>query len=181
MKAVCVTPENWVELRKLPMPKKADPGHLIIKMEKCAINPGDKVFINGGFKPGSIPVSKHDIAGVSGAGKVVAIGEGVSPEYEGKYVSVYRSLKFSDKLIGTWCEYAQVHQHCCVILPSDVNLEEYAGSLVNVITPYAFVKQVTEEGHRGVLVTAGTSATGRAMLGVCLALGVPTISIVRNA
>ena len=41
-------------------------------------------------------------------------------------------------------------------------------------------KQIIKEGHKGIICTAGNSATGRAMLGVCLAYNIPVISIVRN-
>jgi len=53
-------------------------------------------------------------------------------------------------------------------------------SLVNVITPYAFWARTRQEQHRGVLVTAGSSATGIAMLGIALAYGIPLVSIVRT-
>jgi hypothetical protein len=55
-----------------------------------------------------------------------------------------------------------------------VNAEEYAGSLVNVITPYAFLKQAVGEGHKGIIATAGTSATGIAMLGICQTFDFPS-------
>ncbi len=180
MRAVCITSDNGVELKKVPVPKRAEPEHLVIKILACGINPGDKAFIGGAFPPGSIPVSLHDICGVSGAGKEIEVGDGVPQEYKGKNVAVYRSLKFSDNMVGTWSEYAHMHYHHCVILPDNVNLEEYSGSLVNTITPYAFLKQITEEGHKGIISTAGNSATGRSMLGICLANKVPIISIVRN-
>ena len=180
MKAICLTKEQGVELKKVPTPIKAEPGYLLIKMEACAINHGDKAFIGGAFPPGTIPVSLHDVCGVSGAGKVIEVGNGVPQEYKGKNVAVYKSLKFSDSIIGTWSEYSHMHYHHSVILPNEVNLEEYSGSLVNSITPYAFLNQITEEGHKGVICTAGNSATGLAMLGVCLVKNVPITSIVRN-
>ncbi|MCK5468903.1 MAG: zinc-binding dehydrogenase [Cyclobacteriaceae bacterium] len=180
MKAICLTPDHKVKLNNVPMPQKAEPGYLIIKVKACGINSGDKAFIAGAFPPGSIPVSLHDICGVSGAGKVIEVGDGVPQKYKGKNVAVYKSLKFSDKIVGTWSEYAHMHYHHCVILPDNVNMEEYSGSLVNSITPYAFLKQITEEGHKGIICTAGNSATGCAMLGICLANNVPIISIVRN-
>jgi NADPH:quinone reductase-like Zn-dependent oxidoreductase len=51
-------------------------------------------------------------------------------------------------MIGTWCEYAHMHYLDCVILPDDAVPEEYAGSVVNAITPYAFLQQVSTEGHK---------------------------------
>ena len=45
-------------------------------------------------------------------------------------------------------------------LPEEVDTHDYSGSLVNVIAPYAFWKQAVSGGHKGVLITAGASATG---------------------
>lgn len=182
MQAICVSAANGVAVQPVPRPDHAAPGHLLLKMKACGINPGDQALIGGGtFAPGSIPVSQYDIYGASGAGQVLAVGPGVPPEYVGKQVAVYRSLQFSEHLVGTWSDYAHLPYLDCVILPDDVRAEVYAGSLVNIITPYAFLKQIASEGHTGIVCTAGTSATGIALLGVCLAYGVPLVSIVRTA
>jgi NADPH2:quinone reductase len=182
MKAVCATAAHGITVQQVPTPVQAAPGHVLLKMLACAINPGDKAFIGRTtFAPGSIPVSQHDIYGASGAGQVLAVGAGVPPDYTGKQVAVYRSLQFSDHLVGLWSEYAHVPYLDCALLPADVNVAAYAGSLVNVITPYAFWKQIVNEGHQGIICTAGTSATGIALLGICLAYGVPLVSIVRTA
>lgn len=177
---VIILSGNDVKVQNVPKPEKAEPGNLIIKMQACGINAGDKAFIGGQFPPGSIPVSKYNICGVSGVGTVIEIGEGVPEGYNGKNVTVYRSLKYSDNIVGTWSEYAQLPFLHCAIVPDNLDPEDYSGSLVNIITPYAFLKQITEEGHQGIISTAGNSATGIAMLRVCLAYDFPIISIVRT-
>jgi NADPH2:quinone reductase len=182
MKAVCATAAHGITVQQVPTPVQVAPGHVLLKMLACGINPGDKAFIGRTtFAPGSIPVSQYDIYGASGAGQVLAVGPGVPPEYAGKRVAIYRSLQFSDHLVGLWSEYAHVPYLDCALLPDGAHAAAYAGSLVNVITPYAFWKQIVGEGHQGIICTAGTSATGIALLGVCLAYGVPLVSIVRTA
>lgn len=179
MKAICLTSPGGVILQDVQKPKKAEPEHLLIKMKACAINPGDKAFISRPLPPGSV-TSLYNVYGASGSGTVVAVGVGVPEAYKGKNVAMYRSLKFSENMVGTWCEYSHMHFLDCVILPDDANPEDYSGSLVNIITPYAFLKQISNEGHKGIISTAGTSATGIAMVGICLAYNFPLISIVRN-
>ena len=182
MKAVTLTAARGLALQQVPKPEQAAPGHLLLKMVACGINPGDKALLGGTtFPPGSIPMSQYDIYGASGAGQVLAVGPGVPAEYLGKNVAVYRSLQFSEQLVSTWSEYAHLPYLACVPLPDGTDAAAYSGSLVNVITPYAFWKQAVSEGHTGILCTAGTSATGLAMLGVCRAYGVPLVSIVRTA
>lgn len=179
MNAICLLPNEGVTLQKVPKPEKAKFEHLIVKMDSCAINPGDKAFINRPLPLGAV-VSLYNVYGASGAGTVIETGPGVPETYAGKKVALYRSLKFSEKIVGTWCEYSHVHFLDCIILPDDAQLNEYSGSLVNIITPYAFLKQIMEEGHKGIISTAGTSATGIAMVGFCLAYNFPLISIVRT-
>jgi NADPH:quinone reductase-like Zn-dependent oxidoreductase len=111
---------------------------------------------------------------------VLDLGEGVPETYRNKKVTVYRSLQFGDKIIGTWSEYAHLPYRSCLILPDDADESAYSGSLVNVITAYAFLKQIQSEGHRSIISTAGNSATGVDLIGICAYYKFPLISIVRN-
>jgi len=181
MKTIIVTEQGKVALQEAPRPENPVQGHVIIQMSEMGINAGDLFFISGGFPPGFFPVSQHNIAGVSGVGRVIAAGEGVPEKYLGSYVTVYRSLRFSDEIVGTWSEFAHLPYLECAILPDDVDPEDYSGSLVNIITPYGMWRQAMKEGHQGIIITAGNSATGIAMLGICLNADFPVISIVRNA
>ncbi|MBV9875450.1 MAG: Zn-dependent oxidoreductase [Verrucomicrobia bacterium] len=179
MKAICVVANQTLIARDVPTPEKPPRDHVIVRMDACAINPGDKFFL-GRMPPPDLALSVYDVWGVSGAGIVVSAGEGVPPSYVGKKVAVYRSLQKSENLIGTWCEYAQLHRLNCILLPDEVDTQDYSGSLVNVITPYAFWRQAASEGHKGVLITAGASATGIAMLGIALANRIPVLCLVRD-
>jgi NADPH:quinone reductase-like Zn-dependent oxidoreductase len=180
MRAIKVTANKGVELAELPKPRNANTEHIIIKMQAVGINAGDNAFINGVFPKGSIPESQYNLAGVSGVGTVIEVGRDVPEEYKGKNVTVYRSLKFSEHIVGTWSEYTQLHYLQCVIVPENLNLDDYSGSLVNIITPYAFLKQIIDEGHKAIICTAGNSSTGIALLGICQAYNFQLISIVRN-
>ncbi|MEO8947184.1 MAG: zinc-binding dehydrogenase [Mucilaginibacter sp.] len=178
MRAVVLS-NGILEVQEVPKPQKAEPGHLIIKMDASTINSGDKFFLKFPTPPGTVE-SLYAIRGVSGAGAVLIAGDGVPVEFIGRNVGFYRQLKYSKSIIGAWSEFAQVHYLDCVILPDDTTAEDYSGSVVNLITPYAFLKQVTGEGHKAIISTAGNSATGIALLGFCLNDNFPLISIVRN-
>jgi len=180
MQAIVRTKNFTARLQTVPTPEISPPGHVLIKVHACAINHGDKVWLSGVFPPGSAPESRYDIAGGCGAGEVIAVGEGVPERYRGKKVAFYRSLKFSDELVGAWSEYACLPYLHCVALADDADYAEYSGSLVNVITPYAFHQQVVAQGARGIICTAGSSATGRAMIGVCQLLGMPCLALLRK-
>jgi NADPH:quinone reductase len=179
MRAICTTADRDLEVREVPTPTQPATEHILIKMDASGINPGDIAFLKRAI-PRQVPTSLYDVWGVSGAGTVIAVGGGVPAKYQGKRVAIYRSLLRTDHTIGCWCEIAQMHTSTCVTLPDAVDPVDYGGSLVNTITPYAFLKQAQQERHRGILVTAGNSATGIAMLGIALAYGIPIVSIVRD-
>lgn len=179
MKAIVIKGVNKIEVENITTPNACAPEHLLIKMQACAINSGDKLFISGAF-PRGIPLSQYNIAGVSGVGKVIDAGKDVPAYYKDKNVAIYRSLKPSAETIGTWSEYAHLHYLNCAVIPQPANPEQYTGSLVNIITAYSFLQQAQQEGHKAIICTAGNSATGKAMLGLCLVNHVPVISIVRS-
>ena len=180
MKAVTFTKEGGIKLKNVPIPENAAPGHLLVKMEACAITQADKAIIAGVIPKGSGPESQYDICGASGAGMVMAIGDGVPKSFQGKKVAISRSLQMSDQLVGTWCPYAHLHYLQCAILPDDADMSAYSGSLVSAITPYSCLQQILEDGHKGIINTAATSATGLAMLAFCQAYNIPNISFARN-
>ncbi|TWJ00657.1 NADPH:quinone reductase-like Zn-dependent oxidoreductase [Mucilaginibacter frigoritolerans] len=178
MKAI-VLMDDVLTVQNVKKPTKVEPGHLIIKMDSSAINSGDKFFLKHPTPPGAVK-SLFDIKGVSGAGEVLQAGEGVPKEYLGKNVTFYRQLRFSESVVGSWSEYTHVHFLDCAILPDGADPTEYSGSMVNIITPLAFLKQIINEGHKGIISTAGNSATGIALLGFCLTYNFPLICIVRT-
>ncbi|KAL0487327.1 mitochondrial enoyl-[acyl-carrier protein] reductase [Acrasis kona] len=178
MKAICSSNPGAV-FKTVPKPDHAEPGHLLVKMKACGVNPGDKKLIEGSF-PVGVQGSKHDIFGGSGAGRVIQVGDGVPESFANQNVAIYRSLVRSEHIVGTWSEYAHVHHLDCIILPKNLDECEYSASLVNIITAYAFYKQVLSEGHKGIISTAAYTATGIALIGICNAYHIPLISIVRN-
>ena len=182
MKAVCVTAERTLELRDIPAPTEPPPGYLLIDIEAAAINHGDKTFLKMPQAAGNLLADRlHDVWGASAAGKVVAAGDGVPAEYTpGRSVAVYRSLQRDQPVLGLWCERAQVPYRTCLPLPDGVAAKRYSGSLVNVVTAYAFLKEAAAEGHRGVIVTAGNSATGLALAALARRWEVPAVLLVRT-
>lgn len=181
MKAICVTPERELEVRDIPTPDTPAPGHVLIDMDASAINHGDKTFLRMPMAAGkSLALGQHGVWGASGAGRVVAVGAGVPEEYTGKQVAVYRSLDRSPESVGLWCERAHVPYTACLILPDHVRTRDYCGSLVNVMTTYAFLEEIASAGHKGVIVTAGNSATGYALASLARSRNIPAILLVRT-
>lgn len=181
MKAICVTASRTLEVRDIPSPDAPAPGHVIVEMEASAINHGDKTFLKMPMAAGrAFSTGAHDVWGASGSGRVIALGEGVPASYRGKNVAIYRSLDRSAESFGLWSERSHVRFTNCVVLPDNVPARAYSGSLVNVMTAHAFLEEVTEAGHKGIVVTAGNSATGQALASLARRRSLPTILLVRN-
>lgn len=181
MKAICVTSSRDLEVRNIPAPSEAMPGHVVVDMDASAINHGDKTFLKMPAAAGlSLAAGRHDVWGASGAGRVVAVGAGVPVDYMGKQVAIYRSLGRSAESVGLWCETAHVPYTSCVILPDHLRARDYCGSLVNVMTAYAFIEEIVAAGHDGVIATAGNSATGYALASLARSRNLPVILLVRT-
>ena len=93
---------------------------------------------------------------------------------------MYRSLTFSTETVGLWSERAVVPFTSCVVLPKEIPAVEYSGSLVNAITAYAFLEQMASEGHTGVIVTVGGSATGLAIAALARLRDILVLFLVRS-
>jgi NADPH2:quinone reductase len=181
MQALCVTDARTLERRDVPTPTQPAPGHLLVDLAGAAINHGDKAFLAmpAAAGPAAAP-ARHGVWGASAAGRVMAIGAGVPDRYLGRQVALYRSLKRTDDTIGSWSDRVQAHYLSAVVLPDHVDAIDYAGSLVNVMTAYAFLADVIQAGHKAVIVTAGSSATGHALAVLAMRRGLPAIYLVRS-
>ena len=180
MKAVCVTETRELEVRDVPTPTEAPKGHLLIEIEASAINHGDKAFL--ALPPAALGLntSRYDIWGVSAAGRVLSAGPEVAAGYVGRKVAIYRSLTPSPETVGLWSERAVVPFTSCVVLPEELSAVDYSGSLVNIITPHAFLETMAAEGHTGVIATVGTSATGLALAALARQKNIPVLYLVRS-
>ncbi|MEJ2458415.1 MAG: zinc-binding dehydrogenase, partial [Novosphingobium sp.] len=116
----------------------------------------------------------------NGAGTVSAIGEGVPERYLGREVAICKALKPSADATGVWCEAAQVPYETCLILPENLRARDYSGSFAHLLTMYAFLELARSEGHRGVIVTAGSAATGLIAASFTRRQGIPAIFLVRS-
>jgi len=181
MKAICsheIGIEN-VTLQDIEKPV-VQPDHVLVKVSTSAINHGDIHWLRGEIARGLYTESSLGVAGASGCGEVIEVGENVPDDYLGNKVAYYRSLNPSQYKVGSWSEFALMHYLDCIILPEDTNLLDYCGSVVNIMVAYAFYKHAALSPGKGVIATAGESLTGKAILGIAQEKDIPIISIVRD-
>ena len=174
MKAICVTARRGLEVREVPEPLDPPPNHLLVRI-------ADKTFLARPEAAGlALARSRHEIWGASAAGKVVAAGSGVPDGYVGRRVAIYRSIGGGPDTVGLWCETAQLPYTACLRLPDGVDARDYSGSLVNMVTACAALQTAEADGHRGVVVTAGNSATGHALAALARSKGVAALILTRS-
>jgi NADPH2:quinone reductase len=168
-------------LRKITPPSTPPSGYINVRINSASINHGDKTFLR---LPASARLTTgaqlEDVWGASGAGTVTEIGPDVPSRYLGRKVTLYRGLRPADDALGLWSEIVQVPYQTALLLPDHVDEKDYSGSLVNAGTAYAFLEQAVVEGHRGIIVTAGSSATGRALMVLARQRCIPVLVIVRG-
>ena len=181
MKALCVTEDRALELRDIQFPSTPPPGYVNIKITAAAINHGDITFLKLPIAASMATGARlESVWGASAAGTITEIGANVPSSSLGRKVAIYRGLESTSDSLGLWCETAQIPCGACLLLPDHVDAKDYSGSLVNVVTAYAFLETVAAEGHHGVVVTAGGSATGCAIAVLARRRGMPILTIVRS-
>ena len=94
---------------------------------------------------------------------------------------IYKSLAPSAHARGLWCERTLIPYTGCLVLPDQVQARDLCGSLANVLTVHAFLDEVAVGPRRGIIVTAGNSATGSVAAALVRRHGVPAIFLVRSA
>jgi NADPH2:quinone reductase len=160
MKALCVTENRELELRDVPSPFTPPPGYVNVSITAAAINHGDITFLRLRTTSSlTFGARLEDVWGASAAGTITQVGANVPPSYLGRKGAIYRSLEADATVLGLWCKTAQLPYQACLLLPDHVDAKDYSRSLVNAVTAYAFLEQAVADGHRGVIVTAGSSAT----------------------
>lgn len=181
MKALCVTENRALELRDIQSPSNPPPGYVNVKITAAAINHGDITFLKLPIAASLATGARlESVWGASAAGTITEIGANVPSSSLGRKVAIYRGLESASDGLGLWCETAQIPYGACLLLPDHVDAKDYSGSLVNVVTAYAFLETAAAEGHHGVVVTAGGSATGRAIAVLARRRGMPILTIVRS-
>ncbi len=116
-------------------------------------------------------LGKSRPVGGEGAGTVVAAGS-AARHLLGKRVATWGS--------GMFARHRLVKAGDCVPLPDGVTAAQGAAMFVNPLTVLGFVETMRAEGHTALVHAAAASNLGQMLLKVCLADGIPLVSIVRK-
>jgi NADPH2:quinone reductase len=150
--------------RPVPQP---GPGQVLVHVAVAGVNRPDVLQRMGGYAP---PPGASDIPGLELAGRIVALGEGVSRYEVGDQVCALVAG-------GGYAEYAVVHEDNALPIPSGLSLEE-AGAI-----PETFFTVWTNVFQRGGLkkgesfmVHGGTSGIGTTAIQLAKAFGTTVLA-----
>lgn len=150
--------------RPVPQP---GPGQILVHVAVAGVNRPDVLQRMGGYAP---PPGASDIPGLEIAGRIVALGEGVSRYEVGDQVCALVAG-------GGYAEYAVVHEDNALPIPSGLTLEE-AGAL-----PETFFTVWTNVFQRGGLkkgesfmVHGGTSGIGTTAIQLAKTFGATVLA-----
>lgn len=155
-----------LKAQQRPVPQPG-PGQLLVHVAVAGVNRPDVLQRLGGYAP---PPGASDIPGLEIAGRIVALGEGVSRYEVGDQVCALVAG-------GGYAEYAVVHEDNALPIPSGLSLEE-AGAI-----PETFFTVWTNVFQRGGLkkgesfmVHGGTSGIGTTAIQLAKAFGATVLA-----
>jgi NADPH2:quinone reductase len=155
-----------LKAQQRPVPQPS-PGQILVHVAVAGVNRPDVLQRMGGYAP---PPGASDIPGLEIAGRVVALGEGVSRYEVGDQVCALVAG-------GGYAEYAVVHEDNALPIPAGLSLEE-AGAI-----PETYFTVWTNVFQRGALkkgesfmVHGGTSGIGTTAIQLAKAFGATVLA-----
>ena len=169
MRAIQITETGGAEvlrLCELPTPTPGA-GQALVKIEACGVN-----FIDVYFREGRYAAALPFIPGQEAAGRVVALGEGVT------------SLKPGDRVawcgvMGTYAEFAVAPVDRLVAIPNGVTTKQAAAAMLQGMTAH-YLSHSTYSIQPGdaVLIHAGAGGVGLLLIQMAKRLGARVITTV---
>lgn len=162
-----------IKIERVPIPRPRN-GEVLIKVEKCAINPMDLSTLKGtyGTKPTQASNEPSQL-GHEGCGTVISSGGGIlSWRLQGKRVAFFSKCT-------AWAEYVAVPAVKCIDIGA-TPWEQATSVFVNPMTVMAFIEVATAGGNKTILHTVGASALGKMLIRYGKRVGIEVISIVRK-
>lgn len=160
------SPAEAVEVREVETPSPAD-DEVLIEMIAAPINPADLLILTNrhAYTP-QLPAA----VGIEGAGRVVALGAGVTEIAAGDLVAI--------PFGGTWREFMALKARDVLRLPPDIDPLQAAMLSVNPVTAAGLLEGVAAGDW--VVQNAANSAVGQLVIRLAARRGIHTINIVRR-
>jgi len=138
-------PRDVLALCEVPTPT-VGPGQVLVAVEASPVHPADFGFIRGSYR---VKPSFPQIAGLSGAGHVLATGDGVR---------LARGVRVAFRWPGAWAEQVAVRVERTFVVPEDIAAEVAAQFPVNPITAWGLLDVARAQPGQWLGLTAASSS-----------------------
>jgi NADPH:quinone reductase len=81
---------------------------------------------------------------------------------------------------GSYATYRKARVRDCLLLPEATSARSGASAFINPLTVLGMIATMRREGHTGLVHTAAASNVGQMLNRLCLAEGIPLVSVVRS-
>jgi NADPH:quinone reductase len=157
--------QTVLERADVPVPEPG-PGQLLLRMHAAGLNRGE--FIPGGL----VKAGAAKPAGIEGAGEVVALGPGLTPDLGGLPLG----SRVMGRCAGAFSEYAVIDAREAIAIPPRLSFEQAAGvPLAFLVVHDMLVQQGRLQAGEWLLVTGVSSGVGVASLQLAKVLGARVI------
>lgn len=138
-------------------------GQVLVRNAMIGLNPVDWKLLDGQFlncRSGQVP-------GVDGAGTVVAICEGVSPEWLGRRVAYHQSLERP----GSFAEYTPLAAEVLIRLPAELDFATAAAFPCPALTAWQALEKLPAAPGQELLVSGAGGSVGHYLVQLAVARG----------
>jgi len=164
-------PEESLRLAEIAEPDRPKPGQILIRVEYAPINDNDMLLARGLY---TIQPKLPSVVGNEGAGKVLAVGDGV------------HNVKIGDRVViplgvFSWAEKVLAPAEKAIELPAEIDPRQAAMLSINPPAAALLLEEfVSLKRGDWIVQNASNSGVGRSVIAFAKQKGVRTINIVRR-
>lgn len=158
--------EKEVALLELPEPSSPGPGQILVAVEAAGVGPWDRLLNGAGWDVGLRPPAA---LGVEGAGKVLAVGPGVTGFAVGDRVLAHEAPLPGGS--GFWTERVLINADDTAACPPGLDAVHAAALPVNGLTALQALEKLGLSRGQRLLITNGGGATGALAVQLAAARG----------
>lgn len=159
--------EKEVALLELPEPSSPGPGQILVEVEAAGVGPWDQLLNDAGWDVGLRPPAA---LGVEGAGKVLAVGAGVTGFAVGDRVLAHEAPLPGGS--GFWAERVLINADHAAACPPGLDAVHAAALPVNGLTAWQALEKLDLSRGQRLLITNGGGATGALAIQLAAAKGI---------
>ena len=172
-------PAAAFELSEVPIPERVGPREVLVRINLAVVHPCDLACARGLVNGVELPA----VGGLEALGRVERVGAELADRFApGQRVHVSGTHLFGSWRTwqGVWRDYTVCPPEALVPVPDGVPDEVAAQLFVNVLTPFAMVKEMGLGAGDVLLQTAAGSVLGQVMIQLGAVFGFTTINLVRR-